>query len=123
MVFKKRAELGERDPNIYDVDRDGPRSRGKPRTRREQYQGELLTLLRKFKPHNSDAIKTAVKIMENAEATDSNKLRASALIIQTYRDLLKDLYNGVDMEETAEEIQDTRPTFSLRVIDNPDHNE
>jgi len=59
--------------------------------------------------------------MENAEASDSNKLRASALIIQTYRDLLKDLYNGVDMEETGDEIQDTRPVFSLRVIDNTDN--
>ena len=80
----------------------------------------MLQLLRKFSPHQSKAIMAAVKIMENEQAADANKLKASALIIQTYRELLNEVYNKDYDDEQGEEIQDNSPVFSLRMLD---HNE
>ena len=77
----------------------------------------MLQLLRKFSPHQSKAIMAAVKIMENEQAADANKLKASALIIQTYRELLNEVYNKDYDDEQGEEIQDNSPVFSLRMLD------
>lgn len=85
------------------------------KTRRSE---SFLELVRKFRPHLSKAVMTAVNIMGDDKASESGRLRASALIIQTYRELVRDLYDAKYDDEEAEAIQETdnRPVFSLKVI-------
>ena len=82
----------------------------------------LLDLLRKFKPLQTKAIQAAVAILDDKEASENGKLRSAALIIQTYRELIKDAYMKEYDEEESEEIQQKNggPVFSLRVLENPD---
>lgn len=92
---------------------------GDPREKmsnREIRTRSMLQLLRKFSPHQSKAIMAAVKIMDNTEASDQNKLKASALIIQTYRELLNEVYSKDYDDDQGEEIQDNSPIFSLRML-------
>ncbi len=86
------------------------------KTNREIRTRSMLQLLRKFSPHQSKAIMAAVKIMENEQAADANKLKASALIIQTYRELLNEVYSKDYDDNQGEEIQDNSPVFSLRML-------
>lgn len=90
------------------------------KTNRELRQEEFMAMVRKFKPHLSTAVKIAVEIMNNREANESSRLRASALIISTYKDLLKDLYSIQYDEEQAEEIQpaikENQTVFSLKIV-------
>lgn len=87
------------------------------KTNRTQRQQEFMGLVRKFKPHLAKAVKAAVDILDNPEASESGKLRSSALILQTYKDLVKELYDFRYDEEEAEEIQQSNaPVFSLRMI-------
>ncbi len=87
------------------------------KTNREIRSEELLSLTRKFRPHLSKAIKAAIDILDNKQATESGKLRASALIIQTYRELIKDTYDYKYDNEEADEIQQSAaPVFSLTMI-------
>lgn len=89
------------------------------RTNRELRSEEFMGLVRKFRPHLTKAIQAAVKILDNKEANDQNKLKASALIISTYKDLVKELYDYRYDEEEAEEIQEKNsPVFSLKIINN-----
>lgn len=92
------------------------------KTNRELRQEELLSLVRKFKPLQTKAIQAAVKVIDNAESNDGSKLRAAALLIETHRALLKDLYDYRYDEDTAEEItQDPpAPVFSLKMLDDND---
>lgn len=87
----------------------------KNKTARELREQELISLLRKLKPLQSKSINAASKIIDNEKSSDQNKLKASALILSTYRSLLLDLYKQDD-ETPAEEIQST-PVFSLKMID------
>ena len=82
-------------------------------------QEELLNLVRKFKPIQTKAIQAAVKILDNAEANDNSKLRAAALLIETHRALLKDLYDYRYDEEPAEAITEDppMPKFSLKMLE------
>jgi len=82
-------------------------------------QEELLSLVRKFKPIQTKAIQAAVKILDNAEANDNSKLRAAALLIETHRALLKDLYDYRYDEEPAEAITEDPPApkFSLKMLE------
>lgn len=99
-----------------------PNEAGRPRvlnkdkkTNKEIKAETLLHLVRKFRPHLTKAINAAVEILDNKESAESSKLRASALIIQTYRELVKDVYS-ID-EDEGEEIQpNNAPVFSLRMI-------
>lgn len=86
------------------------------KTNREIRTRSMLQLLRKFSPHQSKAIMAAVKIVENEQAADANKLKASALIIQTYRELLNEVYSKDYDDNQGEEIQDNSPVFSLKMI-------
>lgn len=86
----------------------------KNKTARELREQELISLLRKLKPLQSKSINAASKIIDNEQSSDQNKLKASALILSTYRSLLLDLYKQDD-ETPAEEIQST-PVFSLKMI-------
>jgi len=107
---------------------ESPNSQGRPKvldkdkkTNRTQRQEEFMSLVRKFKPHLAKAVKAAVTILDSETASESGKLRASALILQTYQDLVKTLYDYRYDEEEAEEIQQNNaPIFSLRVLENPD---
>lgn len=87
------------------------------RTNRELRSDQFLQLVRKFKPHLTKAVQAAVKILDNEKANDQNKLRASALIISTYKDLVKDLYDYKYDDEAGDEIQEKSATlFSLKMV-------
>ena len=119
MVFKKREENGgQLDPSINANGR--PLKTAKGRTKRAVLEGELLSLLRKFKPLVADAINTAAKIMRNEEASHMNQLKASVILLDNYKQLLGDMYDVEegDGEDTKEIQPDNRPVFSLRMINN-----
>jgi len=81
----------------------------------------LMELVRKFRPLQTKAIAAAVQILDNKEASENGKLRSAALIIQTYKDLIKDVYNHQYDDESAEEIQqENKPIFSLRMLPQKD---
>ena len=87
------------------------------KTNRVLRQEEFLSMVRKFKPHLSKAIKSAVDILDDKDAADQNKLKASALIISTYKTLISELYDYRYDEEEGEEVQsNSAPVFSLRMI-------
>ena len=88
------------------------------KTNRELRERALLELARKFKPSVAPAMKTIMQIMGDDKASESGKLKAAALTIQTYKSLINDLYDYRYDEEKAEEMQDTAkaPVFSLRMI-------
>lgn len=114
MVFKSTiANGGVRDSAINTSGRIKP---NREKSRREIKEQELLSLLRKLKPHISDSVLTASRIMKNDESADSNKLKSAALLISLYKELLKDAYEGGDEDETGTEIQPNTPSFSLHVI-------
>lgn len=113
MGFKSKAELnGEVDPHIWRGGSRNPEKHGM--TRRAQVQSELSSLIRRFRPLQTEAIKSAMKVMGNPSAADANVLRASALIISTYQSLLKDL-NNIGEDEGTETIEQLieQPKFSL----------
>lgn len=116
MAFKSKAELGgEIDKNIYMGGPVNPNKKGK--TRRELVQGELTSLLRRLRPHQTEAIKQAMRILSSGETADSNTLRASALILQTYQSLLKDL-NALGEDEPGETVESLKeaPKFQLTMV-------
>ena len=88
------------------------------KTNRELRERALLELARKFKPSVAPAMKTIMQIMGDEKASESGKLKAAALTIQTYKTLITDLYDYRYDEEKAEEVQDTEkaPVFSLKMI-------
>ena len=94
-------------PKVLDKDKKSNK------TRRSE---SFLELVRKFRPHLSKAVMTAVNIMGDDKSSESGKLRASALIIQTYRELVKDLYDAKYDDEEAEAIQENGVVFSLKVV-------
>ena len=115
MVFKAKEENnGQVDPNI---NLGGRRKREKQLTRREIRGNELLSLLRKVKPHVAEAIMKAALIMKNNDASHQNQLKAAVILLDNYKSLLGDLYGTeVVSDETGEEVQPNTPLFSLTVI-------
>ena len=105
------------DHNINRKGRPVGKSQSKNKTNRELRQDEFLTLVRKFKPHLTKAVQAAVAILDNNKSSESGKLRASALIIQTYKDLLKDLYDYRYDEEEGNKIQEELPSYSMTMLD------
>lgn len=95
------------------------------KTNREIRGDLLLKLCRKFSPHISKAILTAVEVMNDKEANAQNRLKASALIIATYNQLIKDTFDRNYDNEEADEIQEDSkaPVFSLRMIGNEEDTE
>lgn len=84
---------------------------------RDIRNAELLSILRKVKPHVSKAIMTAADIMGDNRAPTASKLKAAQLLLASYRDLVIDLYDGEEPEEGIEEIQEqSGHVFSLRVV-------
>lgn len=117
MVFKKRSELnGELDANINVSGRIKP---NREKSRREIKNQELLSLLRKIKPHLSESIMTAATIMKNKEAGAANQLKAAVILLNAYKELVGDAYSGDD-DETGEEVQPNQPMFSLTMLKQPE---
>lgn len=92
----------------------------KGKTNRELREQAFLELVRKFRPLQTKAIQAAVNILDNNQAADQNKLKASALIISTYKSLLAEVYDYRYDEEEAEAMQEAngnQAVFSLRVLE------
>lgn len=108
---------GVPDPNIAKTGRP-KKGDEKKLTRREIKDKELLALARKIKPHISAAITESAKIMTSKEATDQNKLKASAFLFTVYRDLIKEVYNSNVGEEDSmdNEVGDDTPVLSLKIV-------
>ncbi len=87
-------------------------------TNRELKDRELIMLLRKIKPHVAKAISSAADIMQNQEASHQNQLKAATILLDNYRRLTLDVYDGEEKadEEGTEVQQVNAPVFSLRVV-------
>lgn len=86
-------------------------------TNKQLKERELLLLMRKIKPLLTESVMQTAKILRDPDSAESSKLKAAALLIETYRKLTIDLYDG-NPEEEAKEVQPINaPVFSLRVID------
>jgi len=118
MAFKSKKELnGQIDPNI---NVKGSIKPNREKSRREIKEQELLSLLRKIKPHIADSVMTASRIMKRDDAADANKLKSAALLIGLYKDLLKDAYEGGDEDGEGQEVQPNQPMFSLTMLKTPE---
>jgi hypothetical protein len=87
-------------------------------TNRELKERELVMLLRKIKPHVAEAIMQAAAIMKNEEASHQNQLKAATILLDNYRRLTLDMYDGEEQaDETGVEVQQQNaPIFSLKVV-------
>ena len=87
------------------------------KTNRELKEKELLMLLRKIKPHVSEAIIQAARIMKNEEASHQNQLKAATVLLDNYRKLTLDLYDGENQDDEGTAVQeDNSPIFSLKIV-------
>jgi hypothetical protein len=94
------------------------KDRSEVKTNRELRADQFMQLVRKFRPHLSKAVQVAVTVMNNEKASDTNRLRAAAFIIQTNKELVKELYDYRYDDEGGEEIQESGSVFSLKIIEN-----
>ena len=87
-------------------------------TNRELKERELVMLLRKIKPHVAEAIMQAANIMKNDEASHQNQLKAATILLDNYRRLTLDMYDGEEQAEEAgvEVQQNNAAVFSLKVV-------
>ena len=96
------------------VDKDKP-------TNRLLRERAYLEMVRKFRPLQAKAIAAAVHILDNKEASENGKLRSAALIIQTYKDLIKEVYDQKYDESLNEPMQeDNKPAFTLHMLPQKD---
>ena len=120
--FRSKEELGgQLDPRINlkgnpNIGKYAKENAGKKLTNRELREREFMSLLRKLKPHVSDAIMAAVKIMKNPEAAHQNQLKAATIILQQYKEVMEGVYDKDYDEEAGEEVQQATPVFSLKVV-------
>ena len=86
-------------------------------TNRSLREKAFLELVRKFRPLQAKAIAAAVSVLDNKESQDSNRLKSAALIIGTYKDLIKETYDyKYDLDEGTPMQEDNKPIFSLTMI-------
>jgi hypothetical protein len=118
---------GVRDPNISLTGRPPKDSEDKKKvTRRSLKDRELMALTRKLKPHISSAIMAAANIISNKEATDGNKLKAAALLVNEYHKLIIEIYDGEEPSENEEQPEEIQPQsekttiFSLKMVNTED---
>lgn len=91
------------------------------KTNKDLRTEELESMLNKLKPGMGKAIKCAQGIIESTESSEAGKLRASALVITTYKELIRELYSEKYDSESGNELdseEDKAPVFSLRMIEN-----
>ena len=114
---------GKRDPNIS--------KRGRPLkgdektlTRREAKDKEFLTLARKLKPGAQVALKEALKILNNPNASEAGKLKAADIYLKYFQLTIDKLYAPSAADELPEEdtkVEDVQPQgqpiLSLRIVD------
>jgi hypothetical protein len=117
-AFKKSTN-GEVDSRINRNGRPKKIDLLEKKTNRELKEKELLMLLRKIKPHVSEAIIQAARIMKNEEASHQNQLKAATVLLDNYRKLTLDLYDG-DQEAEGTEVQENAPSFSLTLLEPQD---
>lgn len=85
---------------------------------REIREKELLNLCRKIKPYQTKAIQAIVKILDNPESSDQNKLKAAVFVTEFYKGLLKDTFDyRYDNDQGKEVTEDNTSAFSLKMID------
>ena len=119
MVFKSRKELnGELDPAINNLGR--PKDARKP-TKREMKDRELSMLVRKLKPHLAESVNVVSGMLRGDKVSDTNKLKASALIMTEYQKIIKEIYSNdaqevEDIVEEVEEERDAAPVLSLKIV-------
>lgn len=114
-VDEKPYIYSKDDPRKYKVGRPNKQNK----TKREIYDSEILSALRKVKGHVSGAILTAARICENEGAKDSDRLSAAKLLISEYRTLLEAGYDTDDSAEasgTEVTSQSVAPLFSLSIV-------
>jgi len=116
MVFKRREENGgEVDPNIN--------TKGRIKPTRMLTNNEMMTLLRKFRPHVAKAVMTAVNVMGKEDLAETTKLKAAVIILDNYKQLVGTVYDKDYDEDEGEAISEqSQPVFSLKMID-PDKEE
>lgn len=119
--FKSKEELGgEIDPRINTKGNPefGKRNYfAEKKTNRQLRERELMSILRKLKPHVADAIMAAVNIMKNKEANHANQLKAATIILQQYKETMEAVYDKAYDEEDGEEVQQQQAAlFSLKVV-------
>lgn len=123
MPFVSKEELGGQvDPNINTKGRPTNKDKPKKTSRRSARDKELLQLARKLKPHISAAIMAAVGVIGDKDASDANKIKAAAFLVDTHRKVLIDLYEGEPTENEDEVPEEVQPqnqgaVFSLKVIE------
>lgn len=123
MTFQSTEELGFPDPkrNYRGRPPKSEEDKTKVKTKRQVKDRELLSLLRRFKPHVSLAIQTAVKTMNSSVSPDASKLKAAVIILDNYKSLVKDVFDVDEQEEEPEDIEDEiitpTPAFSLHVME------
>lgn len=82
----------------------GPqKKKPKESTNRAIKKKELLHLLRKIKPHIADSIVTAAEIMKDTKVSELQRLKAITIILDNYKDLVKEAY----IDEDAEDAEST----------------
>lgn len=120
MVFKRKSlNDGEVDENINLNGRIAGK-KAEPLSNKDIRNREFISLIRKLKPHLVPSVKIVMSVLESEKSTDQNKLKAGALIIQLYKDLVKDVYSTDYDEQEGEEIQPANKAtiFSLTMVKN-----
>ena len=123
MVFKARKDNGGQiDPAINKLGRPLKKDQ-KSLTRREAKDKEMLTLARKLKPGAQVALKEALKILNNDKASEAAKLKAAEIYLKYFHLTVDKLYQPSGADELPEDqvevtdVQpDTRPVFSLKIL-------
>lgn len=127
-ALEKEDTAGKRGNKNWIPGGQSPNPAGRPKnserenkpTNRELKERELLMLLRKIKPHVAEAIMSAAKIMKNEEASHQNQLKAATILLDNYRRLTLDLYDGDEdkLEQEGTEVQEqNKPAFTLHVLE------
>jgi hypothetical protein len=121
VAFRKRSE------NNGLID-SAINTKGRPRedrklSKRELLEKEQMAILRKLKPHLSQAIVVASKIMNDPKAAEAPRLKACTIILDNYKQLVGEVYEGGD--EDGEEVQPNQPktVFSLHMLPDPKDSE
>lgn len=112
--FRTKQELGGEIDNRINVKGQPRNQRPMGMTRRSNHQSELVSLLRKLRPHMSAAIIRTSSIASNPSSKDSDAVAAAKLLLSSYQSLMQDLYKE-DKEEQAPVLVQELPKFRLTV--------